>query len=197
MIHAGVRCCRTGLENAHRTACGEVLYRLHPWFGREVFIHDAIDKIDGVVFRCSVDGSNVKRLLEVPAWMFDRAACASEVSFTSVPAVSLQALNALSSLLDQVLKDTAPSSKAPVPSASRVSHDQNQGETHGAEDDGVGERGSAQAPRCTADGFVRAPVGCRRAQLARPAKGCAPITGRPDDAADPGACADKDNGRRS
>jgi hypothetical protein len=40
------------------------------------------------------------------------------VSFTSVPAVSLQALNALSSLLDQVLKDTAPSSKAQVPNAS-------------------------------------------------------------------------------
>jgi hypothetical protein len=37
---------------------------------------------------------------------------------------------------------------------------------------GIGERGSAQAPRCTADGFVRAPVGRRRAQLARPAKGC-------------------------
>ena len=46
------------------------------------------------------------RLLEVPAWMFDRAACASEVSFTSVPTVSPQALNALSSLLDQELKDT-------------------------------------------------------------------------------------------
>jgi hypothetical protein len=145
----------------------------------KIFIHDAIDKIDGVMFRCSVDGSDVKRLLEVPAWMFDRGACASEVSFTSVPAVSLQALNALSSLLDQALKDTAPSSNARVPSASRVSYDQNQGETHGAEDDGVGEQGSAQAPRCTADGFIRAPVGGRRAQLARPAEGCAPSTGRP------------------
>lgn len=56
----------TGLENAHRTACGEVLYWLHPWFGREVFIHDAIDKIDGVVFRCSVDGSNARAAARGP-----------------------------------------------------------------------------------------------------------------------------------
>jgi len=28
--------CRTRFENAHKTACGKVLYRLHPWSGREV-----------------------------------------------------------------------------------------------------------------------------------------------------------------
>ncbi|HXW21840.1 MAG TPA: hypothetical protein VEK14_02945 [Rhodomicrobium sp.] len=48
-------------------------------------------------------------------------------------------------LLDQALKNTAPSSNAPLPSASGLSRDQNQGETHGAEDDGGSDRESAQA----------------------------------------------------
>jgi hypothetical protein len=40
-----------------------------------VAIHEAIDKADGVVFRCSLSGSGADRWLEVPAWMFDRARC--------------------------------------------------------------------------------------------------------------------------
>ena len=129
--------------------------------------------------------------------MFDRAACASEVSCTSIPAVSLQAPNALSSLLDQVLKDTAPSSKASVPSASRVSHEQNQGETHGAEDTASvsGDRRKRLAAQ-QMDLFARRSAAGAPSWLDLP-KDATPITGRPDDAADPGACADKDNGRRS
>ncbi|MBL1258887.1 hypothetical protein [Methylocystis sp. Sn-Cys] len=118
------------------------------------------------MFQCSVDGLNVKRWREIPAWMFDRAACAPDVRFSSVPVVSLQALSALSVLLDQVLKNTAASSNARVFSASGVSHDQNQGETHGAEDNGVSERGSAQAaPACTADGFIPTRGSGRRTQF--------------------------------
>ena len=186
---------RTRFRNAHKTICREVLYRLHPWFGREVFIHATIDKTDGAVFQCSVAGSDVTRWLEVPVWMFDRAACAPDVRFSSVPVVSLQALCALSALLDQVLKDTARSSNARFPSASGISHDENQGETHGAEDDGVSEPGSAQAaPGCATDGFIPTRGSGRRTQLARLAKGCATSAGRPDDAADTGACADNDDG---
>ena len=40
-----------------------------------VAIHEAVDKADGVVFRCTLSGSAADRLLEVPAWMFDRARC--------------------------------------------------------------------------------------------------------------------------
>jgi hypothetical protein len=145
--------CRTRFENAHRIACREVLYRLHPWFGREVFVHAAIDKADGAVFQCSVDGSDVERWLEVPAWMFDHGACAGDVRFSTTPFVCLEALSALSTLLDQVLKTTARSSNTRLPSAFRISRDQNRGETHGTEIHGEGDRESAQAaPRSTADG---------------------------------------------
>ena len=106
-----------------------------------------------------------------PAWMFDRAACVTDVRSLTDPFVSLEALGALSALLDQVLKTDAPSSNARLRDAYGISRDQNRGETHGRED-GVSDRDSAQAaPRATADGYVRKPGRARRAGLARPAEG--------------------------
>ena len=37
-----------------------------PWFGMRVAIHEAVDKADGVVFRCTLSGSAVKRHPELP-----------------------------------------------------------------------------------------------------------------------------------
>ena len=51
---------------------------------------------DGVVFRCTLSGSDADRWLEVPAWMFDRAACADALRLTASPFVSMAALSALS-----------------------------------------------------------------------------------------------------
>jgi hypothetical protein len=65
-------CCTTRFEKAHRTVLREVLYRHHPWFGRRVCIHGAVDKDGFVVFRCTLEESQADRALEVPAWMFDR-----------------------------------------------------------------------------------------------------------------------------
>ena len=141
-----------------------LLYRLHPWFECDVFVHSAIDKADGGVFRCTLDGSEAGRWLEIPAWMFDRAACVTDVRSLTDPFVSLEALGALSALLDQVLKTDAPSSNAQLRDAYGISRDQNRGETHGRED-GVSDRDSAQtAPRVTADGYVRKPGRARRAR---------------------------------
>ncbi|MGY3461816.1 hypothetical protein ACVWW5_007266 [Bradyrhizobium sp. LM3.4] len=67
--------CTTRFENAHRTVLREVLYRYHPWFGCRVCVHGAVDKAGDVAFRCTLDGSQADRWLEVPAWMFDRTAC--------------------------------------------------------------------------------------------------------------------------
>jgi hypothetical protein len=67
--------CTTRFENAHRTVLCEVLYRHHPWFGRRVCIHGAVDRDGFVVFRCTLEESRADRALEVPAWMFDRTAC--------------------------------------------------------------------------------------------------------------------------
>ena len=143
---------------AHRTERRDVLYPLHPWFGRDVFVHGATDKANGV-FRCTLDGSGIARSLEIPFWMFDRAVCVSEVRFAVGAFVDLEALGALSALLDQVLKSNAPSSNARLLDAYGASRDQNQGESHGAEDDGVGDRGAAQAvSRLPTDGFVYRPM---------------------------------------
>ena len=95
-----------------------------------VAIHEAVDKADGVVFRCTLSGTAADRWLEVPGWMFDRAMCPDPPRLTTSPLVSLDALSALSDLLRQTLKPPLSSSNAPHSGASRSSHDQNRGEAH-------------------------------------------------------------------
>jgi hypothetical protein len=68
--------CRTKLENTHRTEKREVTYLFHPWAGRIVDIHEVVEKASGHVARCSLDGEEAPRLLELPTWMLERVACA-------------------------------------------------------------------------------------------------------------------------
>ena len=95
-----------------------------------VAIHEAVDKADGVVFRCTLSGSAADRWLEVPAWMFDRTACPHPLQLTASPFVGMNALLALSELLRQASNTPLSSSNAPHSGASRSSHDQNRGEAH-------------------------------------------------------------------
>jgi hypothetical protein len=118
-----------------------------------VAIHEAADKADGVVFRCTLSGSAADRWLEVPAWMFERARCLDPPRLTASPFVSMDALSALSDLLRQVLKPPLSSSNAPHSGASRSSRDQNRGEAHDhakpgatASDAGPTAKASAQRP---------------------------------------------------
>jgi len=104
--------CITKLENAHGTESREPLYPWHPWAGLSVGVHESVEKPDGVVFRCSVRG----RRLEIPAWMFDRSACA-RVRVAADAHVNLAALVALSALLRST------SSNAPLSGAPGLSHD--------------------------------------------------------------------------
>src|SRR5262245_62801318 len=71
-----MRACTTRLENAHGTEFWELLYPWHPWSGLRIGIHEAIERPGGVVFRCDLTASDANRWLEIPAWMFDRSACA-------------------------------------------------------------------------------------------------------------------------
>ena len=154
---AGGDGCTTKFENTHRIVRREILYRLHPWFGRHVFVHEVVNKAAASsVFRCTFDGSEIARYLEIPAWMFDRAACAGDGHFAVEPFVSVEALNALSILLNQVLKNVAPSLNVQCPGACGSSYEQNRGETHDREYNGATDRKAAQeAHRCQADGSVR------------------------------------------
>ena len=93
-------------------------------------IHEAVEKADGVVFRCTWSGSAADRWLEVPAWMFDRARCLDPPRLTASPFVNMDALSVPSELLRQALKPPLSSSNEPHSGASRSSHDQNRGEAH-------------------------------------------------------------------
>ena len=146
-----VRCCTTRFENAHGTELRELLYRWHPWFGLRVSIHEAVDKADGVVFRCSLNGTDADRRLEVPAWMFDRSACA-RVRVAADVYVKLSALTSLMALLQHTLNDRFASSKAPLWGAPSLSHDQNRGEVHATT---PGEADAVATPRPAADRPVR------------------------------------------
>jgi hypothetical protein len=76
--------------------------------------------------------------LECPAWMFDRTACCPGLS-AAQPYVSIEALAALSALLDLALKDQTPSAVL-LSGASGASHDQNRGETQVTRDENLTER---------------------------------------------------------
>ena len=192
--------CTTTFENAHRTVLREVLYRHHPWFGRRVCVHETVEKADDVVFRCTLDGSQAERWREVPAWMFDRTACADAEPLTAQPFVSIDALAALSALLDLALKDRTPS-VALLSGASRASHDENRGETHVTRDGNARERIPTQSTTAAAaaDGSVRersVERRHRRARMAGAASGSAGGPHEPDDAVDPRSCCDDSNAAR-
>jgi hypothetical protein len=74
-LECGLRPLYNKVKNAHGAVFRELFYHWHPWFGMRVAIHEAIEKVDGVVFRCTLSSSAADRWLEVPAWMFDRSAC--------------------------------------------------------------------------------------------------------------------------
>ena len=92
--------CTTRPGNAHRTEKREVLYAFHPWTGCIVHIHEVIKKPSGDVVRCNRDGGATGRWLELPTWMFDRAACVA-VRVHTLPRVHITALSALMALIGQ------------------------------------------------------------------------------------------------
>ena len=93
--------CTTRRGNAHSTEIGEqreVLYPWHPWAGCIVLVHEAVEKLDGTVLRCSREGGSRERWLELPAWMFDRARCLP-IRIARDPHVAFAALAELKELL--------------------------------------------------------------------------------------------------
>ena len=140
-LDVGAPHCRTKFENAHGAVLRELLYPWHPWFELQVAIHEALEKPDGLVFRCTVSGSDADRWLEVPAWMFERAACPDHVQLTATPFIDTTALSA-------VLKDWAASSNAPLSGASESSH-QNRREAHASINLGAAVSQHEATPRIT------------------------------------------------
>ena len=189
----------TKLKNAHRTAWREVLYRFHPWSGRDVCVHAMIERAGSVVFRCTLDGSDAARWLEIPAWMFDRALCPHEPCLAQEPFAGVEALKALSALLDQALKTAVPSSNAPLSDAFEISHDQNRRESHVSQGDNAGDHAPARpAKRFAADGFVQGRGGGgRHTRMDGTSGGRTGRTRQPDDAVAPETCTNEPSAVRS
>src|SRR5262249_23671599 len=144
------RCCTTKLKNAHRTEFRELLYPFHPWSGSPIAIHEAIDKPDGVVFRCDMVDSDSDRWQEVPAWMFDRAVCVKVRLRVSDPHADISALVALASLLRDVLHDPAVVSNIPDSIVSNLSRDPNRGDVHA-----MSKQAGAPSSHIASNRFVR------------------------------------------
>jgi hypothetical protein len=172
----------------HGTVFRELLYPLHPWFELQVAIHEALEKPDGIVFRCTVSGSDADRWLEVPAWMFERAACPDHAQLTAAPFIDMTTLSALADLVRQVLKDWAASSNAPLSGASESSH-QNRREAHVSIDVSAAVNQHEAAPKSTRGSASRTTAADRsvRRRTAERLDGCTGVartaggdTGRTD-----------------
>ena len=93
-------CCTTRQRNSHVTESRTVLYRWHPWHGREVSIFGSKTKNERAIFRCALNPSDA-RVLEVPQWMFDAATC-SRMRLSVVPSISVRSLRELTQLLSVI-----------------------------------------------------------------------------------------------
>jgi hypothetical protein len=178
--HVAGRCCTTKLKNAHGTEFRELLYRFHPWSGFPIAIHEAINKPDGVVFRCDLVDSDSDRWLEIPAWMFDRSACAKVRLVATDPHADISALVALASLLRDVLRDPAVVSSIPDSIVSSLSGDPNQGDVHA-----ISKQAGAPSSHTASSRFVRRKT--TEASLVRAADGDTGSAHRPDYATNPGS----------
>jgi hypothetical protein len=198
MLNVAGRYCRTKLEDAHGPVFRELLYPWHPWPKERVAVHEAIAKADGITFRCTRSGLDADRWLEIPAWMFERAACPDQSNLATSPFVSVSALTALSDLIGPVLKGLSTPSNAPTSGASKSSHQQNRGEAHDHTDivathAANGPKASAEL-RSSADRSIRRRGGTIAGEhtcVARVAGGDQKHTHRPPGAIDPGIRAGK------
>jgi hypothetical protein len=75
----------------------------HPWFGRTAMVYEALTKGGFAVCRCGFDDQRNDRSLEVPAWMFEPAAC-DRLRLTGTPIVDCHALAELKTLLQTALR---------------------------------------------------------------------------------------------
>ena len=73
------------VENAPGPFCGNCCIRGIRGSGCRLRSTRRVDKAGGVVFRCTLDGSEADRWLEVPAWMFERAACLDVPPLATAP----------------------------------------------------------------------------------------------------------------
>src|SRR5258708_1482872 len=159
--------CTTRRRNAHGIAEYELLYPWHPWAGCLVHIHEVVEKAGIEVFRCSLSGQASGRWLEIPAWMFDRAA-RTAWRVGAAPYVDIAVLTALATLLQDVTSVSGAPSQLRDSSAALGSHDANRGDVHAA----PAYRSSPSSQQCTSVRSVLRPALRRGADAAMAGVAC-------------------------
>ena len=99
----------TQQHNTHIRDLREICYSWHPWHGRAVWVHATLVKRGRAVAHCSLEDVQTCRVLEVPLWMLDVAACCK--TRVSKPGfASAQSLRELK----EVLQSARPRVPAPI-----------------------------------------------------------------------------------
>jgi hypothetical protein len=92
----------TQQHNTHIRDLREICYSWHPWHGRAVWVHATLVKRGRAVAHCSLEEFQTSRVLEVPLWMLDVAACCK--TRVSKPGfASAQSLGELKEVLQSAL----------------------------------------------------------------------------------------------
>lgn len=127
-------------------------YPWHPWYGKVVYVHGKTSKHGHTFFRCGLEAEAPRMALEIPGWMFDRAACCL-MQLKQVPSVDAQVLRTLK----QLLLDVTTAEQADVIQAQH-------GSSH--------KKGHADAKVTTTSRKTTALVsgGGEKAELAKPAR---------------------------
>ena len=94
----GVRNGTTQQRDTHIRDVREIRYCFHPWHGRAVWVHARLIRRGRVVAYCSLEYEN-SRVLEVPLWMLDVAAC-SKIRVSKLGFVSADSLRELKEILE-------------------------------------------------------------------------------------------------
>jgi hypothetical protein len=101
----------TQQHNTHIRDLREVCYPWHPWHGRAVWVHATLIKRGQAVAHCSLEDVQASRVLEVPLWMLDVAACC-KTQVSKPGFASPQSLRDLKEIL-QALRPRVQASIAP------------------------------------------------------------------------------------
>src|SRR5262245_58018073 len=99
----------TQQHNTHIRDLREICYSWHPWHGRAVRVHTRLVKRGQAVAYCSLEDVRACRVLEVPLWMLDVAACC-KTRACKLQFVSAQSLREL----QEVLQSAQPPAQAPI-----------------------------------------------------------------------------------
>ena len=90
--------CTTQQRNSHIRDVREIRYCFHPWHGRAVWVHASLVRRGQAVAYCSLEDES-SRVLEVPLWMLDVAAC-SKTQVSKLGFLSTDALRELKEILE-------------------------------------------------------------------------------------------------